>query len=98
MFSILKIHSILFDPKINLFLDVFRRLTEEATNGNMLSPNARSMSAISRAAFEVDDYWRIVDILHKRLINLLVLYSLNRILTVKFSFFFAFNLFQTGKV
>ncbi|XWS56573.1 hypothetical protein CRYUN_Cryun09bG0096800 [Craigia yunnanensis] len=46
---------------------VFRRLTEEATNGNMPSPNARSMSAISRAAFEVDDYWRIVDILHKRL-------------------------------
>ncbi|OMO58987.1 hypothetical protein CCACVL1_25184 [Corchorus capsularis] len=42
-------------------------LTEEATNGNMLSPNASSMSAISRAAFEVDDYWRIVDILHKRL-------------------------------
>ncbi|XP_022765171.1 epsin-2-like [Durio zibethinus] len=42
-------------------------LTEEATNGNMLSPNACSMSAISRAAFEVDDYWRIVDILHKRL-------------------------------
>ncbi|XVE99560.1 hypothetical protein REPUB_Repub03eG0209600 [Reevesia pubescens] len=42
-------------------------LTEEATNGNMLSPKACSMGAISRAAFEVDDYWRIVDILHKRL-------------------------------
>ncbi|XVE52673.1 hypothetical protein DITRI_Ditri02bG0141700 [Diplodiscus trichospermus] len=42
-------------------------LTEEATNGNMLSPSASSMLAISRAAFEVDDYWRIVDILHKRL-------------------------------
>ncbi|XP_022744116.1 clathrin interactor EPSIN 1-like [Durio zibethinus] len=46
---------------------VFRRLTEEATNGNMLPPNPSSMAAISRAAFEVDDYWRIVDILHKRL-------------------------------
>ncbi|XVF75347.1 hypothetical protein PTKIN_Ptkin13bG0181000 [Pterospermum kingtungense] len=42
-------------------------LTEEATNGNMISPNATSMAAISRAAFDVDDYWRIVDILHKRL-------------------------------
>lgn len=44
-------------------------LTEEATNVNMISPNSRSMAAISRAAFEVDDYWRIVDILHKRLEN-----------------------------
>ncbi|XP_021296111.1 ENTH domain-containing protein C794.11c-like [Herrania umbratica] len=42
-------------------------LTEEATDGNMPSPDACSMGAISRAAFEVDDYWRIVDILHKRL-------------------------------
>lgn len=42
-------------------------LTEEATNGNMLSPNPSSMGAISRAAFEVDDYWRIVDVLHRRL-------------------------------
>lgn len=39
------------------------RLTEEAINGN---PDARTLSSISRAAFEVDDYWRIVAILHKR--------------------------------
>ncbi|KAJ6900371.1 Epsin domain [Populus alba x Populus x berolinensis] len=28
----------------------------------------RTMGVISRAAFEVDDYWIIVDILHKRFI------------------------------
>ncbi|KAL0538197.1 hypothetical protein IC582_027200 [Cucumis melo] len=41
-------------------------LTEEAINGN---PDARSLSSISKAAFEVDDYWRIVAILHKRLLK-----------------------------
>lgn len=41
-------------------------LTEEATSGNSWSPNTRTMGLISRAAFEVDDYWRIVEILHKR--------------------------------
>ncbi|KAL0533686.1 hypothetical protein IC582_027727 [Cucumis melo] len=41
-------------------------LTEEAINGN---PDARTLSSISRAAFEVDDYWRIVAILHKRLVK-----------------------------
>ncbi|KAE8689592.1 Actin-11 isoform 1 [Hibiscus syriacus] len=35
-------------------------LTEEATDGSMLSPSACDMAVISRAAFEVDDYWRIV--------------------------------------
>lgn len=42
-------------------------LTEEATNGNPWAPDAKTMGFISRAAFEVDDYWRIVEILHKRL-------------------------------
>ncbi|KAL2487522.1 ENTH/VHS family protein [Forsythia ovata] len=42
-------------------------LAEEATNGNPGGPDARSLKMISRAAFEVDDYWRIVEILHKRL-------------------------------
>ncbi|XP_010922341.1 epsin-3 [Elaeis guineensis] len=42
-------------------------LTEEATNGNPWAPDARTMGFISRAAFEIDDYWRIVEILHKRL-------------------------------
>ncbi|KAK2643095.1 hypothetical protein Ddye_024858 [Dipteronia dyeriana] len=41
-------------------------LTEEATNGNPWSPDTRTLGSISRAAFEVDDYWRIVEILHKR--------------------------------
>ncbi|XP_058109694.1 epsin-3-like [Magnolia sinica] len=42
-------------------------LTEEATNGNPWAPDTRTMGLISRAAFEIDDYWRIVEILHKRL-------------------------------
>ncbi|KAL6967510.1 hypothetical protein U1Q18_033320 [Sarracenia purpurea var. burkii] len=42
-------------------------LTEEATNGNPWAPDTRTLKIISRAAFEVDDYWRIVEILHKRL-------------------------------
>ncbi|KAK3029724.1 hypothetical protein RJ639_039133 [Escallonia herrerae] len=42
-------------------------LTEEATNGDLWAPDTRTMGIISRAAFEVDDYWRIVEILHKRL-------------------------------
>ncbi|CDP00089.1 unnamed protein product [Coffea canephora] len=40
--------------------------TEEATNGDSSAPDARTMRLISRAAFEVDDYWRIVDVLHRR--------------------------------
>ncbi|GLT67063.1 hypothetical protein SLA2020_393960 [Shorea laevis] len=42
-------------------------LTEEATNGNSWAPDARTLGSISRAAFELDDYLRIVEILHKRL-------------------------------
>lgn len=42
-------------------------LAEEATNGNLGGPDTRTMKMISKAAFEVDDYWRIVEILHKRL-------------------------------
>ncbi|KAM1276980.1 hypothetical protein ACFX13_030134 [Malus domestica] len=44
-------------------------LTEEATNGNSLSPDTRTLGSISRAAFELDDYTRIVEILHKRLVK-----------------------------
>ncbi|KAI3439589.1 ENTH domain-containing protein [Psidium guajava] len=44
-------------------------LTEEATNGNPRPPDSRTMGFISHAAFEVDDYWRIVEILHKRLVQ-----------------------------
>ncbi|MCD7466862.1 hypothetical protein HAX54_003906 [Datura stramonium] len=42
-------------------------LTEEATNGNQCAPDTRTLKIISKAAFEVDDYWRIVGILHKKL-------------------------------
>ncbi|KDP44961.1 hypothetical protein JCGZ_01461 [Jatropha curcas] len=42
-------------------------LTEEATNEDFLAPDTRTMAIISRAAFEVDDYYRIADILHRRL-------------------------------
>ncbi|KAJ6715909.1 ENTH/VHS FAMILY PROTEIN-RELATED, partial [Salix koriyanagi] len=41
-------------------------LTEEATHGNSWAPDNPTLGSISRAAFEVDDYWRIVGILHKR--------------------------------
>lgn len=44
-------------------------LTEEIINGDLWAPDTRAMGVISRAAFEVDDYCRIVDILHKRLIK-----------------------------
>ncbi|KAL5716685.1 hypothetical protein ACHQM5_009815 [Ranunculus cassubicifolius] len=45
-------------------------LTEEATNGNNpWAPDTKTMGMISRAAFEVDDYYRIVEILHTRLLR-----------------------------
>ncbi|CAI0443160.1 unnamed protein product [Linum tenue] len=44
-------------------------LAEEATSENVWPPDTRSMGVISRAAFEVDDYCRIVEIVHDRLIN-----------------------------
>lgn len=44
-------------------------LTEEATNASPWAPDTKTMGMISRAAFEVDDYWRIVDILHARLVR-----------------------------
>ncbi|XP_057484103.1 uncharacterized protein LOC130770626 [Actinidia eriantha] len=42
-------------------------LIEEATDGNPWAPDTPTLKIISRAAFEVDDYCRIVEILHKRL-------------------------------
>lgn len=44
----------------------YSRMTEDATNGNTWPPDTRATGVISRAAFEVDDYWRIVEILHSR--------------------------------
>ncbi|KAK6929337.1 ENTH domain [Dillenia turbinata] len=42
-------------------------LTEEAIDDTPSSPDTRTLKLISRAAFEVNDYDRIVKILHKRL-------------------------------
>ncbi|XP_050386852.1 epsin-3-like [Argentina anserina] len=44
-------------------------MTEETTNESSWPPDTRTIGVISRAAFEVDDYWRIVEILHRRLLN-----------------------------
>jgi epsin len=43
-------------------------MIEEATNGNPWAPNTVTLRSISKAAFELDDYWRIIEILHKRYI------------------------------
>ncbi|KAK4406138.1 Clathrin interactor EPSIN 3 [Sesamum angolense] len=42
-------------------------LTEEVTNGDSMAADVHAITLISRAAFEVDDYERIVHILHLRL-------------------------------
>ncbi|KAG7949798.1 hypothetical protein I3843_13G081100 [Carya illinoinensis] len=44
-------------------------LTEEATSGNTWAPDTPTLRSISRAAFEIDDYTRIVEILHKRFLK-----------------------------
>ncbi|XP_028757106.1 epsin-2-like [Neltuma alba] len=44
-------------------------MTEEATNGNPWPPASPTLRLISRAAFELEEYWRIVEILHKRLLK-----------------------------
>lgn len=41
-------------------------MTEEATSGNTWAPDMPTLGSISKAAFELDDYTRIVEILHKR--------------------------------
>lgn len=42
-------------------------MIEEATNGNPWAPTTVTLRSISKAAFELDDYRRIIEILHKRL-------------------------------
>ncbi|KAG8371435.1 hypothetical protein BUALT_Bualt13G0087300 [Buddleja alternifolia] len=44
-------------------------LVEEATDGNPGGADGRTLKIICKAAFEVDDYCRIVGILHKRLVK-----------------------------
>lgn len=73
------------------------RLAEEATNANSVGPDARTLKMLSKAAFEVDDYWRIVGILHKRSVFFFfLLYWLTLILLIgydlAFSFLFSFVL------
>ncbi|EEF33568.1 epsin-3 [Ricinus communis] len=45
-------------------------LAEEATNHDPWGPDAKTMTKIAGASYEVDDYWRIVDVLHKRFDNI----------------------------
>ncbi|KAK0607765.1 hypothetical protein LWI29_020198 [Acer saccharum] len=42
-------------------------LAEEATNSDPWGPDAKTMTQIAEASFDIDDYWRIVDVLHRRL-------------------------------
>ncbi|KAJ8768432.1 hypothetical protein K2173_021585 [Erythroxylum novogranatense] len=44
-------------------------LAEEATNNDPWGPDAKTMTMIAEASFEVEDYWRVVDVLHKRFEN-----------------------------
>ena len=59
------IYFIFYFPYVWMCFSIYR-MTEEATSGNPWAPDARTLRSISRDAFELDDYWRIVEILHKR--------------------------------
>ncbi|XP_044486373.1 uncharacterized protein LOC123211647 [Mangifera indica] len=48
----------------SLFIDM---LAEEATNSDPRGPEARIMTEVAEASFDIDDYWRVVDVLHRRL-------------------------------
>ncbi|XLR44470.1 hypothetical protein S83_029130, partial [Arachis hypogaea] len=41
-------------------------LAEETINKDDCSPDAKTMTRIAEASFELDDYWRIVDVLHSK--------------------------------
>lgn len=45
-------------------------LAEEATNCDPIGPDAKTMTIIAEASFDIDDYWRIVDVLHRRLFTI----------------------------
>lgn len=53
------------------FLYPFLSLVEEATNGDPCSPDTRTMTRIAKASFGIDDFWRIVDILHRKYVLIL---------------------------
>ncbi|KAF8098723.1 hypothetical protein N665_0260s0030 [Sinapis alba] len=42
-------------------------LVEEVTNDDPSSPNAKTMTKIAEASFNTVDYWRIVDVLHRKI-------------------------------
>ncbi|XP_051207866.1 uncharacterized protein [Lolium perenne] len=42
-------------------------LVQEATNGDPCVPDAKTLACIADAAFDIDDYWRIANVLHRRL-------------------------------
>ncbi|XP_043693235.1 epsin-3-like [Telopea speciosissima] len=42
-------------------------LAEEATESDTCGPDAKTMTRIAEASFDIDDYWRIVDVIHRRL-------------------------------
>ncbi|KAG6534467.1 hypothetical protein ZIOFF_008354 [Zingiber officinale] len=83
-------------------------LTEEATNSSSWPPDSKTMRCISRAAFEIDDYWRIVEILHKKFekfdkkqwrepYKALILLDINWGLTVKYKTHRVLNLLDNGQ-
>ncbi|KAF2534645.1 hypothetical protein F2Q70_00030384 [Brassica cretica] len=41
-------------------------LVEEVTNDDPSSPDAKTMTKIADASFNTVDYWRIVDVLHRK--------------------------------
>ncbi|VVA95050.1 unnamed protein product [Arabis nemorensis] len=43
-------------------------LVEEATNDDPSSPDAKTMTKITEASFDTVDYWRIVAVLHRKII------------------------------
>ncbi|KAI8012279.1 Epsin-2 [Camellia lanceoleosa] len=49
---------------------VTEMLAEDATNNDPCGPDARTMTRIADASYDVDDYWRIVDVLHRRLYSI----------------------------
>lgn len=49
---------------LNLNYDL--RLAEEVTNSDPWGPDAKTMTLIAEASYDLDDYWRIVDVIHKR--------------------------------
>lgn len=59
-------------------------MAEEATNANPWSPDTRILGLISRAAFDVDDYWRIVDILHNKYVLFLFTIILITFMIIKY--------------